>query len=64
MGAVTAVIQLLKFGDHVLCGDDMYGGTDRLFKDWSNFGIKLTKTDLSNEQNIKKMILPETKVCV
>ncbi|NTU84377.1 MAG: cystathionine gamma-synthase, partial [Chloroflexales bacterium] len=28
----TLALALLKSGDHVLCGDDVYGGTYRLFK--------------------------------
>lgn len=63
LAATTAVIQLLKSGDHVLCGDDMYGGTNRYFsKIASKFGVKFTITDMTNDKNIAKLILPETKV--
>src|SRR5512136_1900353 len=33
MAAETTVIHLLKRGDHVISGDDIYGGTYRLFQD-------------------------------
>lgn len=63
LAATTAVVQLLKSGDHILCGDDMYGGTNRYFsKIVKKFGVTFTTTDMTNEKNIAKLILPETKV--
>lgn len=63
LAATTAVIQLLKAGDHVLCGDDMYGGTNRYFsKIASKFGVKFTMTNMTKDDNIEQLILPETKV--
>ena len=32
MAATTTVVHLLKAGDHVIAGDDIYGGTYRLFQ--------------------------------
>ncbi|VVC32722.1 Hypothetical protein CINCED_3A018432 [Cinara cedri] len=62
LGATTALMYLLKTGDHILCGDDVYGGTANIFKNFVNqFGVKLTMTDFTNEQIVEKMILPETK---
>ncbi|VVC32721.1 Pyridoxal phosphate-dependent transferase, subdomain 2,Pyridoxal phosphate-dependent transferase [Cinara cedri] len=63
LGATTALMYLLKTGDHILCGDDVYGGTANIFKNFVNqFGVKLTMTDFTNEQIVEKMILPETKL--
>src|SRR5271156_3804717 len=31
MAAINAVASMLKSGDHVVCGNDLYGGTPRLF---------------------------------
>ena len=44
MAAIDAVIRgLLKPGDKVICGDDVYGGTYRLFtKEWQPFGLDFT----------------------
>lgn len=65
LAATTAVIQLLKAGDHVLCGDDMYGGTNRYFqKIATKFGVKFTMTDMTDTGNVEKLILPETKVYI
>ncbi len=49
MAAIDAVIRsLLKPGDKVVCGDDVYGGTYRLFtKSWSQFGIHFEFVDTS-----------------
>jgi len=63
LAATSAVISLLNPGDHVICGDDMYGGTNRYFsKIASKMGVKFTMTDLTNDNSIEKLILPETKV--
>ncbi|XP_050549047.1 cystathionine gamma-lyase [Daktulosphaira vitifoliae] len=63
LGATTAVAHLLKSGDHVLAGDDMYGGTNRYFsKVASKFGITMTLVDFTKDVNMEKMILPETKL--
>ena len=47
--ATSNVMHLLKAGDHVICGDDVYGGTFRLFdRVWSQAGISYTFVDLTN----------------
>ncbi len=47
--ATSNVMHLLKSGDHVICGDDVYGGTFRLFdKVWSQAGITFTFVDLTD----------------
>lgn len=63
LAAAAAVIQLSKAGDHIMCDEDMYGGTTNLFKNFSSqFGIRLTMMDFTNEKKVEKMISPETKV--
>ena len=54
MAAIDAVIRsLLRPGDHVVCGDDVYGGTYRLFtKQWSEFGLRFTFTDTTGDVEI------------
>jgi len=32
LGATTTVISLLSSGDHMIVGDDVYGGTNRLIR--------------------------------
>jgi cystathionine beta-lyase len=49
MAAIDAVIRTLKPGDLVLCGDDVYGGTYRLFtSEWATFGLKFQFVDTTN----------------
>ena len=63
MAATDAVIKLLKPGDEVITGDDLYGGTYRMFtKVYADFGIKFHFIDLNNPENIKKYITPNTKL--
>ncbi len=63
MGAVDAVIKLLKPGDEVITGDDLYGGSYRMFtKVYQNWGIKFHFIDLNDPNNIKKHINSNTKL--
>ncbi|MCB0412892.1 MAG: cystathionine gamma-synthase [Bdellovibrionales bacterium] len=61
MAAISTIIQMLKSGDHVIAGDDMYGGTFRYFdKVAKNHGIEFTFTDLTNVENFKNSIQSNT----
>ncbi len=63
MGAIDAVLKLLRPGDEVITGDDLYGGTYRIFtKVFANFGIKFHFVDLKNASNILKYINANTKM--
>ncbi len=63
VAATDAVIKLLQPGDEVICGNDMYGGTYRLFtKVFERFGIKFHYTDLQSTANIQSFINKNTKL--
>ena len=64
MAAETAITQLLlKQGDHAICGNNVYGGTFRLFdKIVKHGGIEFTYVDTSNIGNLRQAIRPETKM--
>lgn len=63
VAATDAVIKLLKPGDEVIAGNDMYGGTWRLFtKVFEKFGIRFHYIDMHNANNIKKYINANTKL--
>ena len=63
VGATDAVIKMLRPGDEVITGDDLYGGSYRLFtKIFEPFGIKFHFIDLTNADNIKKYINANTKL--
>lgn len=61
MAAEATVIHLLKTGDHVICGDDVYGGTYRLFKNvMSNFGLEFTFLRMDSRHALEAAIKPNT----
>ncbi len=63
VAATDAVIKLLKPGDEVIAGNDMYGGTYRLFtKVFEKFGIKFLYIDMHDANNIKKHVTGNTKL--
>jgi cystathionine beta-lyase/cystathionine gamma-synthase len=59
--ATTAVLLTLKAGDHVLVGDDVYGGTFRIFdKVLKPFGLEATFLDMSEPARVRAAIRPNT----
>jgi len=63
VAATDAVIKLLMPGDEVIAGNDLYGGTYRLFtKVFEKFGIKFHFIDMQDPANIKKHINNNTKL--
>ena len=61
--ATTTVLHLLKQGDHVIAGDDMYGGTFRLFdKVLKNNGIEFSFVDMTNPENVRNAKQANTKM--
>ena len=63
MAAEATVIHLLKAGDHIISGDDVYGGTYRLFQDvMSNFRLEFTFLRMDSRQAIEKAIKPNTRM--
>jgi cystathionine beta-lyase/cystathionine gamma-synthase len=63
VAATDAVIKLLQPGDEVICANDMYGGTYRLFsKVFEKFGIKFVYVNTSHIENISNAINAATKL--
>ncbi len=63
MGAIDAVIKLLSPDDEVITGNDLYGGTYRMFtKIFQPLGIRFHFIDLSDVSNIEKRINSKTKL--
>ena len=61
--ATTTILHLVKAGEHVVAMDDMYGGTFRLFdKVLKPHGIEFSYVDLTNPDNFKAAIKPNTKL--
>jgi cystathionine gamma-lyase/cystathionine beta-lyase len=63
MAAEATAIHLLKAGDHVISGDDVYGGTYRLFQDvMRNLGLEFTFLRLDDREKIERAIKPNTRM--
>jgi len=63
MAAETTVMHLLKTGDHVISGNDIYGGTYSLFQDVMRaFGLDFTFLRMDNEERIEEAIKPNTRM--
>lgn len=63
VAATDAVIKLLQAGDEVICGNDMYGGTYRLFtKIFTKLGIVFHQVNTAQLDEIKKKITNKTKL--
>jgi cystathionine gamma-lyase len=63
LAATNALIQTLSAGDHVVCGQNTYGGTFRLFdKVWRRHGIEFTFVDAASTDAVASAFTPKTKL--
>lgn len=63
MAAETTIMHLLKAGDHVIAGDDIYGGTYRLFQNvMRDFGLEFTFLRMNSSGRIENAIKSNTKM--
>jgi len=63
MAATETVLKLLKPGDEVITGDDLYGGSYRIFtKIFEPYGIKFHFIDWSDPENIRAYLNDKTKL--
>lgn len=64
LAATTAVMNLLSPGDHVVAGEDLYGGTYRLFDKvlTRNGGLDFAYADTTDAESVEQALRPETKL--
>jgi cystathionine gamma-lyase len=64
LAATTATMSILSPGDHVVAGDDLYGGTYRLFDKVlpRQAGLDFTYADTTDPASVEKALRPETKL--
>lgn len=63
MAATSTVIEALNPGDHVVCGNDLYGGTYRVFtKVFARFGVAFTFVDATDLKAVEAAFTPKTKL--
>jgi cystathionine beta-lyase/cystathionine gamma-synthase len=63
MAAINAIVSMLKSGDHVVCGNDLYGGTPRLFNQvMAGFGLEFSYIDTSEAESVERAIRKNTRM--
>jgi cystathionine gamma-lyase len=63
LAAVDAVLKLLSQGDHVVCGENVYGGTHRQMTQlWARLGLAFTFVDTADANRIAEAVTPGTKM--
>jgi cystathionine gamma-lyase len=63
LAATMIALQLIKSTDHVIAGDDMYGGTFRLFdKVFKPNGYQFSYVDLTQADNFERALQPNTRL--
>lgn len=63
MAAIHSVAMMLKSGDHIVCGNDLYGGTPRLFNQvLTNFGLEFSYIDTSEADNVERALKKNTRM--
>ena len=62
--ATTTIFHLLSSGDHVVAGDDLYGGTYRIFERvMKQLGVEVTYVDPTRPEAFAAAMKPSTKLC-
>ena len=63
LAAIGAVLQLLQAGDHVVCTENVYGGTYRLAdRVWRRFGLTFSFVDTSDLHQVERAMTPATRI--
>ena len=64
LAAISTVLELLDAGAHIVAGDDMYGGTYRLFERVRrrSAGLDFSYADLTDPENLLAALRPETRM--
>ncbi len=64
LAATSTILELLDTGSHVICGDDVYGGTYRLFERVRrrSAGLDFSFADLADPASLDAAIRPETRM--
>ena len=63
MAAINTVLNLLQSGDHVICSNDLYGGSYRICTTlYQKFGLEFTFLDMTNLETVRAAMRPETRL--
>ncbi|HUQ47602.1 MAG TPA: PLP-dependent aspartate aminotransferase family protein [Gemmatimonadaceae bacterium] len=62
MGCLDSIMKMFKSGDHIVCGENVYGGTFRLFdKILQNYGLQFSFVDARDPQNVADAVKANTR---
>jgi cystathionine gamma-lyase len=63
LAALDSVLKLFKAGDHIICGENVYGGSHRLIERiYGNLGLRVSFVDMREVGNIERAITPATRM--
>src|SRR5918999_463199 len=63
LAALDSVLKLLNSGDHIVCWENVYGGSHRLIERiYGNLGIKVSFVDMREVSNIERALTPATRL--
>ncbi|TCI56475.1 bifunctional cystathionine gamma-lyase/homocysteine desulfhydrase [Exiguobacterium sp. SH1S21] len=63
MAAISTILMLMKSGDHVIVGSDVYGGTYRVFnRVFQSLGLEASFVDTSDAAAVREAVQPNTKM--
>lgn len=63
LAALDAILKLFSSGDHVVCGENVYGGSHRLMERvYSRFGMRFSFVDMRDPENVAAAITPATRM--
>ena len=63
MAAINAICAMFKAGDHVVCGNDLYGGVPRLFNQvLTGYGIEFSYVNTAEPENVERAIRKSTRM--
>ena len=61
--ALDAVLKLFKSGDHIICGDNVYGGTMRaMVRVFQPLGLSFSFVDMRDPENVARAVTPATRM--
>src|SRR3982750_4974883 len=61
LAALDAVLKLFKSGDHIVCGENVYGGSHRLMERiYGDLGLQVSFVDMRDITNIERALTPAT----
>jgi cystathionine beta-lyase/cystathionine gamma-synthase len=63
LGALDALLKLLNAGDHVICGENVYGGTHRLMtRVYGRLGLTFSFVDMRDPEQVARAVTPATRL--